>query len=73
MRAVEADVGGFPAYRRKARPQSSRGARRSRILLILGGCCAIVVAAAGTVSLWMHYAAIVFFETIRVGFAACFG
>jgi hypothetical protein len=27
----------------------------------------------GTVLLWAHYGATVFFETIRAGFAACFG
>jgi hypothetical protein len=28
---------------------------------------------AGTVALWAHYGTAVFFETIRTGFAACFG
>jgi hypothetical protein len=28
---------------------------------------------AGTVALWAHYGSAVFFETIRAGFAACFG
>jgi hypothetical protein len=28
---------------------------------------------AGTVSLWAHYGTAVFFETVRAGFAACFG
>jgi hypothetical protein len=27
----------------------------------------------GTVLLWAHYGTTVFFETIRAGFAACFG
>ena len=27
---------------------------------------------AGTIALWVHYGTAVFFETIRVGFAACF-
>jgi hypothetical protein len=31
------------------------------------------VALAGTVLLWAHYGATVFFETIRAGLAACFG
>lgn len=35
---------------------------------------AVVAAAlAGTVLLWAHYGTTVFFETIRVGFSACFG
>ena len=33
----------------------------------------VVVALSGTVMLWAHYGATVFFETIRAGFAACFG
>jgi hypothetical protein len=40
-------------------------------LLVAGG--AIAFALAGTVLLWAHYGATVFFETIRAGFAACFG
>ena len=40
--------------------------------LILSGAAAIAVVGA-TVWLWAHYGATVFFETIRSGFAACFG
>ncbi len=43
----------------------------SRPILIAGA--ALTVALAGTVLLWAHYGATVFFETIRAGFAACFG
>jgi hypothetical protein len=32
-----------------------------------------VLALAITVSLWAHYGTVVFFETIRAGFVACFG
>jgi hypothetical protein len=40
--------------------------------LVLAGAAAI--AAAGfTAWLWAHYGATVFFESIRAGFAACFG
>lgn len=42
-----------------------------RPLLIAGAV--VGVALAGTVLLWAHYGATVFFETIRAGFAACFG
>lgn len=43
----------------------------SRPLLLAG---AAAIAAGGvTVWLWAHYGAAVFFETIRSGFAACFG
>jgi hypothetical protein len=31
------------------------------------------LALAGSVLLWAHYGTTVFFETIRAGFAACFG
>jgi hypothetical protein len=43
----------------------------SRPLLAVGG--AVALALAGTVLLWAHYGATVFFETIRAGFVACFG
>jgi hypothetical protein len=34
---------------------------------------AAAVALAGTALLWAHFGTVVFFETIRTGFAACFG
>ncbi len=34
---------------------------------------AILIALAIPVGLWAHYGPTVFFETIRVGFVACFG
>jgi hypothetical protein len=40
------------------------------LIVAAAGC---VLALAGTVLLWAHYGATVFFETIRAGFAACFG
>ena len=43
----------------------------SRPLLLAGA--AVVLALFGTVMLWAHYGATVCFETIRAGFAACFG
>lgn len=43
----------------------------SRPLLVAAGAVALIVA--GTVTLWAHYGATVFFETIRAGFVACFG
>jgi hypothetical protein len=33
----------------------------------------VAMALAGSVLLWAHYGTTVFFETIRTGFAACFG
>jgi hypothetical protein len=33
----------------------------------------IALALIGTGALWAHYGTAVFFETIRAGFAACFG
>jgi hypothetical protein len=43
----------------------------SRPLIVAGA--AIILALAGTLFLWAHYGATVFFETIRAGFVACFG
>ena len=40
--------------------------------LIAAAVCVVLVLA-GTVLLWAHYGAAVFFETIRAGFVACFG
>jgi hypothetical protein len=34
---------------------------------------AVVLVVAGAIMLWVHYGAMVFFETIRAGFVACFG
>jgi hypothetical protein len=33
----------------------------------------VMLALLGTGALWAYYGTMVFFETIRVGFAACFG
>jgi hypothetical protein len=44
----------------------------SRSLLIAGVAVALSALAA-TIALWAQYGATVFFETIRAGFAACFG
>jgi hypothetical protein len=43
----------------------------SRSLLAAGAL--IALALGGTLLLWAHYGTAVFFETIRDGFAACFG
>jgi acyl-CoA hydrolase len=40
--------------------------------LVLAGAAATVVLM-GTALLWAHFGKVVFFETIRTGFAACFG
>ena len=44
--------------------------RRATVLLMAAMLGAIL---AGTITLWVHYGTAVFFETIRAGFAACFG
>jgi hypothetical protein len=47
-------------------------APRHVVPIVLGvGVIGVVLAA--TVALWAHYGTAVFFETIRAGFAACFG
>ncbi len=48
-----------------------RSSSMSRPLWLAG--VVVALALLGTVMLWAHYGATVFFETIRVGFAACFG
>jgi hypothetical protein len=45
--------------------------RPPRLLIMAAGIVVLVLA--GTVLLWAHYGATVFFETIRAGFVACFG
>jgi len=47
--------------------------RRTPRPLIVAAITVIMLALGGTVLLWSHYGATVFFETIRAGFAACFG
>jgi len=52
-------------------PETAVPRPTSRPLIVAG----LVIAAmlAGTVLLWAHYGATVFFETIRAGFTGCFG
>ena len=40
---------------------------------VLTGVAIGAAVVAGTVWLWVHYGTMVFFETIRAGFFACFG
>lgn len=40
---------------------------------LLAVIAVVALALIGTVLLWAHYGTTVFFETIRVGFSACFG
>jgi hypothetical protein len=40
---------------------------------VLATAAVVALALMGTVLLWAHYGTTVFFETIRVGFSACFG
>jgi hypothetical protein len=44
---------------------------RSRTLLLLGGGVTAAILA-GTLMLWSYYGTAVFFEMVRVGWAACF-
>ena len=44
--------------------------RRATIVV---AAAVVGVLLAGTVALWAHYGTAVFFETVRAGFAACFG
>jgi hypothetical protein len=40
---------------------------------LLAVTAAVALVLLGTVLLWAHYGTTIFFETIRAGFAACFG
>jgi hypothetical protein len=40
-------------------------------ILVAAGATGLILA--GTLALWANYGTAVFFETIRAGFAACFG
>jgi hypothetical protein len=40
---------------------------------VLATAAVVALSLMGTVLLWAHYGTTVFFETIRVGFSACFG
>jgi hypothetical protein len=44
-----------------------------RVVPAILAAVAIGIVLAATVALWAHYGTAVFFETIRAGFAACFG
>ena len=50
---------------------SAAGSSKSSWLLV--ATTAGALALGGALSLWIHYGTVVFFETIRTGFAACFG
>jgi hypothetical protein len=43
------------------------------VIPIVFGAVLIGVMLAAAIVLWAHYGTAVFFETIRAGFAACFG
>lgn len=51
-------------------PNAASPSRTVSIVLSAG---VIGILLAATVALWAHYGTAVFFETIRAGFAACFG
>jgi hypothetical protein len=64
-------VGGVvPAYLR-AMPETVVSRPPPRPLLVVAAVAVVILG--GTVALWAHYGAAVFFETIRAGFVACFG
>jgi hypothetical protein len=49
----------------------AEAASRAPALIAVAGFFGVLFAGAGV--LWAHYGTAVFFETIRAGFAACFG
>jgi hypothetical protein len=52
-------------------PETAASRLLPRSLLV--AATIVVVVLGGTVVLWAHFGATVFFETIRAGFVACFG
>jgi hypothetical protein len=48
-----------------------KAASAAPVIVVFGAFVALALA--GSVLLWAHYGTTVFFETIRAGFAACFG
>jgi hypothetical protein len=52
-------------------PETAASRPLPRSLLVAATIAVVVVG--GTVVLWAHFGATVFFETIRAGFVACFG
>jgi len=52
-------------------PETVASRSLPRLLVVVGAITVVVLG--GTVVLWAHYGATVFFETIRAGFVACFG
>ncbi len=51
-------------------PQAA-ATRRNFAIVLMAASVGLVLAA--TLALWAHYGTAVFFESIRAGFAACFG
>jgi len=52
-------------------PETATSRPLPRPLLVAAALAVAVLA--GTLVLWEHYGATLFFETIRAGFVACFG
>lgn len=48
-------------------------ASRSTTWPLVLAAALVTMALLATIALWAHYGTAVFFETIRAGFAACFG
>jgi hypothetical protein len=57
----------------KALPDTEKAASSAVSPLAVTAGALAALALAGSVLLWAHYGTTVFFETIRAGFAACFG
>jgi hypothetical protein len=52
-------------------PEQPVRPRPVMLIVLLAGVLGAILA--GTIALWAHYGTTVFFETVRAGFAACFG
>jgi hypothetical protein len=71
VRVVECGVPAYYTGWSLPMPETAAPRLTSRPLLVTAAALALVLA--GTILLWAHYGAAVFFETIRAGFVACFG
>jgi hypothetical protein len=65
--------GSWLIYKAGSTPMTEITARATPRPLLAAGAAVIALALGGTVLLWAHYGTTIFFETIRAGFAACFG
>ena len=65
--------GSSPGSIPKVLPEAEKAPPLLGLRFAVAAGALVAMALAGSVLLWAHYGTTVFFETIRTGFAACFG